>query len=160
MKAQKVVELFKERSLTLGAVESMTAGLFSAAITEVPGASQIFAGSLITYNIAQKENLVGISPENIQKYGVISWEVASQMAYNGRVRLNVDYCISVTGNAGPTADKGDKEIGCVYIGIASKDYLWGVPLNLSGTRDEIRQKAVEAMLQALESLLRPAAKVN
>ena len=154
MKAQNLVEILKEKHLTIGAVESMTAGLFSALITEVPGASQVFKGSLVTYVPETKENLVGVLPETIQRFGVISWEVASEMAYNGRAKLGVDYCISIVGNAGPDVDHHSQKVGTVYIAVTNADNVWGIPLSLKGTRDEIRHHAAESMIDALVGIIK------
>jgi len=153
MKAQKLVEILKEKHLTIGAVESMTAGLFSALITEVPGASQVFKGSLVTYIPETKENLVGVLPETIKQHGLISWEVASEMAYNGRTKLGVDYCISIVGNAGPDVDHDSGQVGTIYIAITSVENVWGIPLSLKGTRKEIRHHAAEAMIEALLGII-------
>ena len=116
----------------------MTGGLFASAVTDIPGASDVFCGSIVAYTPQVKCNLVNVRKETIDQFGVVSWEVASEMAYNGRTLLNVDYCIAVTGNAGPTASDSKKEVGSVFLAVASKDNIWGVPLNLSGSRNEIK----------------------
>ena len=154
MKAQTLVETLKLKHLTIGSVESMTGGLFASKITEVSGASDVFKGAIVAYGIQSKENLANVRPQTIEKFGVISWEVASEMAYNGRTLLDVDYCLAVTGNAGPTLDHGEKEIGTVFIAIASKDNVWGIPLTLKGDREQIREQAVVMMLDAIQSIVK------
>lgn len=154
MKAQNLVEVLKAKHLTIGSVESMTAGLFSALITEVPGASQVYKGSLVTYVPETKRNLAGVLPETIERFGVISWEVASEMAYNGRIKLDVDYCISIVGNAGPDVDHHSQKVGSVYIAVTNSENVWGIPLSLKGTRDEIRRHAAESMVDFLLGIVR------
>lgn len=154
MKAEKLVLLLKQKHLTVGSVESMTAGLFSACITEVPGASEVFKGSIVTYTPEEKIALVGVRPETIAENGVVSWQVANEMAYFGRMRLDVDYCVAVTGNAGPTLDKGSREVGRVFIAIVNREHMWGIPLNLTGSRENVRAAAVNAMISALEGVLK------
>jgi len=154
MKALKLVEILKDKHLTIGAVESMTGGLFASAITDIAGASEVFKGGIVAYSSEAKKTLVDVRPETLDEFGAISWEVASEMAYNGRIKLDVDYCLAVTGNAGPTADSGNQEIGCVFIAVASRDSIWGVPLHLEGSRDEIRRASVNAMLTTLEGILK------
>ena len=154
MKAQNLVEILKSKNLTIGAVESMTGGLFASAITDIPGASDVFCGSIVAYTPQVKCNLVNVRKETIDQFGVVSWEVASEMAYNGRTLLNVDYCIAVTGNAGPTASDSKKEVGSVFLAVASKDNIWGVPLNLSGYRTEIKKQATALMISTLETILK------
>lgn len=154
MKAQKLVEILQSKNLTVGAVESMTGGLFASTVTDVPGASDVFRGGIVAYSPALKCDLVKVRKSTIDEFGVVSWEVASEMAYNGRTILNVDYCIAVTGNAGPTSNDAKKEVGVVYLAVASKDNLWGVPLNLNGTRIDIKRQAVELMISTLESIVK------
>lgn len=154
MKAQKLVEILREKKITIGAVESMTGGMFASTITDIEGASEIFKGGLVTYTSEEKIALVKVDAKTIDEFGVISWEVASQMAYNGRALLNVDYCLSVTGNAGPTIEKGSSQVGQIFIAIASKDSLWGFPLNLYGSRATIRRMTVEAMIDAVLSVVK------
>ncbi|MFA5480770.1 MAG: CinA family protein [Bacilli bacterium] len=154
MKAQKVIDLLKENHRTISAVESMTGGMLSALFTEVPGASEVFKGAIVAYSAESKMALADVKSQTIQNYGLISWETASEMAYNGRIRLATDYCVSITGNAGPSVDHGDKEVGTVYIAIASGEYIWGIPLNLTGTREQIKKATLEAVISALENILK------
>jgi PncC family amidohydrolase len=154
MKTQKLVEILKDKKITIGSVESMTGGMFASAITDIEGASGVFKGGLITYNSEEKITLAHVDSKTIDEFGVISWEVASQMAYNGRNLLNVDYCLSVTGNAGPTIEKGSQEIGQIFIAIANKEFIWGFPLNLDGSREKIRRMTVEAMIDAMMSIVK------
>ncbi|MDY0345425.1 MAG: CinA family protein, partial [Bacilli bacterium] len=121
MKAQKLVEILKAKNLTIGAVESMTGGLFASTITDIAGASEVFRGSIVAYSPELKITLAAVREKSIDEFGVVSWEVASEMAYNGRTLLNVDYCIAVTGNAGPTTNDEKQEVGVVYLAVASKD---------------------------------------
>ncbi|MFA5442800.1 MAG: CinA family protein [Bacilli bacterium] len=154
MKAQKLVEILKAKNLTIGAVESMTGGLFASTITDIAGASEVFRGSIVAYSPELKITLAAVREKSIDEFGVVSWEVASEMAYNGRTLLNVDYCIAVTGNAGPTTNDEKQEVGVVYLAVASKDNVWGIPLNLVGTRDKIRKRTVTLMLNTLESIIK------
>ena len=154
MKAQKLVEILKAKNLTIGAVESMTGGLFASTITDIAGASEVFRGSIVAYSPELKITLAAVREKSIDEFGVVSWEVASEMAYNGRTLLNVDYCIAVTGNAGPTTNDEKQEVGVVYLAVASKDNVWGTPLNLVGTRDKIRKRTVTLMLNTLESIIK------
>ena len=131
---------------TLGSVESMTGGLFAAKATAVPGASNVFKGAIVSYSREVKEKVLGIKGKLIDEEGVVSEVVAQQMAAKGREVLGVDVAISITGNAGPTAEPGKAEIGQVYLGLATEDGTWSFGYKLEGTRDEIREKAVELMI--------------
>ena len=149
MDVQTINKLFREYGRTLGSVESFTGGLFAREITAVPGASHFFKGALVTYASEEKNRILGISYQDIDQYGVVSREVAAQMASNGQKLLNVDYCVSFTGNAGPDAMEG-KPVGLVYIGVAIYDRIEVYELHLSGSRDDIQKEGVKNALEILE----------
>ena len=83
MEAKKLVDLLSKKKLTIGSVESLTAGLFIATLANVPGASKVVRGGIITYQTGLKTSLLGIKKETIKKYGVVSKEVATLMAKEG-----------------------------------------------------------------------------
>ncbi len=142
MRENELIAFLKEHRLTIGSVESFTGGLFAKTLTDVPGASQIFKGSLVTYSNEMKTRLLGIPAETLAKHGAVSKEVASLMALNGKKTLNVDICVSFTGNAGPeTMD--NLPVGTCFIGIATGSSQKIFTVSLAGTRQEIRKAAVE-----------------
>ena len=142
---EKLFQAFKEKGLTLGSVESMTGGLFSAKFTEIPGVSAVFKGSVVTYSVEEKVNIVGVAKKTISKYGVVSEKVAKEMAEKGRKLLNVDVCVSVTGNAGPTVEPGGKPVGCFYVGVSTKEGTSVKCFQKCLKRNEVRNEAVLAM---------------
>ena len=149
MNVLTINKLFREYGRTLGSVESFTGGLFAREITKVSGASHFFKGALVTYASEEKNRILGISYDVIDEYGVVSREVAAQMASNGQKLLNVDYFVSFTGNAGPTAMEG-KPVGLIYIGIAIYDKVEVYEFHLSGDRDTIQNEGVNNALKLLE----------
>ena len=150
---EQLLALLKEKGLTLGSIESMTGGLFAARVTDVSGASKVFKGSLVTYQVAAKEELLGISPNLISKYDVVSKEVAEEMATKGRKTLKVDVCVSITGNAGPTTEPGKEEVGISYIGVAYLDKCVVTRHKFSGDRKQIREQAVLAMQEEVKKII-------
>ncbi|MCQ2794919.1 MAG: CinA family protein [Bacilli bacterium] len=120
MEAKKLISLLSKKKLTIGSVESLTAGLFIATLAEVPGASKVVRGGLITYQTGLKTSLLGIKKEVIKKYGVVSKEAATLMAKEGSKILKSDIVVSFTGNAGPTKEPGGAEVGRVHIAILCK----------------------------------------
>ena len=142
-------KLFREKGRTLGSVESFTGGSFAKEITSVSGASHFFKGALVTYATEEKVRLLGISYKDVDKFGVVSKEVAGQMASNAKKLLNVDYCVSFTGNAGPSAMEG-KPVGEVHIGIAFYDKTQVFSYQLDGSREEIQNKAINIAFDLLE----------
>lgn len=151
---KELYQALLDKGYTLGSVESMTAGLFASSFVEVPGASKVFKGSLVTYAAEEKVKLLGIEKNLINYFGVVSKEVAGEMALKGQKVLGVDVCVSVTGNAGPTAEPGGMPVGRTYVGIALKDKNYVFELNLRGNRNKIRKHAVLAMREKLLNLIK------
>ena len=145
----ELVNTLKELQLTIGSIESMTGGLFASNITSVPRASKVFKGSVVSYSALIKESVVGVKKETIDKYGVVSSEVAYEMAEKGRKLLDVDICVSVTGNAGPTAEPGEEGVGVVYLGISSKEGTRTIRKQFNGNREEIRQQTLLALQEEI-----------
>ena len=124
---------------TIGSIESFTGGLFASTIVSKSGCSSFYKGGIIAYSnkIKQKFNI------DTSK-GVINKEVAMEMSLKGKEFLNVDICVSFTGNAGPSVIE-NKPIGLVYIAINEKVY----ELYLKGSRNKIQKDAVEFALKKL-----------
>ena len=153
MNSQEINSLFREKGLTLGSVESFTGGLFAREMTAVPGASKFYKGGLVTYATEEKVRLLGIQQSDVDKYGVVSREIAYQMAELGKKKLNVDCCISFTGNAGPEAME-NKPVGEVYIGLATPEKVTVFPYKLEGERLNIQEKAIFLAYTLLENELK------
>ena len=153
MNSQDINTLFREKGLTLGSVESFTGGLFAREMTAVPGASKFYKGGLVTYATEEKVRLLGIPQKDVDQYGVVSKEIALQMAALGREKLNVDYCISFTGNAGPEAME-NKPVGEVYIGLATPQKVEVFPYRLEGDRHKIQENAIFLAYTLLENALK------
>lgn len=148
--SSEINKLFREKGLTLGSVESFTGGLFAKEITAVSGASRFYKGGLVTYATEEKARLLGISREDIEEYGVVSKEIAYQMAEKGRDLLDVDYCVSFTGNAGPEAMEG-KPVGEVYIGLATEDGVQAYVFQLNGSREDIQKEGVKNAFEIIKN---------
>ena len=125
----------------------MTGGLFAATLTSYPGVSSFYKGSLITYAAEEKIRFANVKKETIDKYSVVSPEVALEMAQGGKASLNVDVCLSITGNAGPSVDKGNKEVGEIYIGLAYDNKAIFKKINLKGDRNDIRSMSIKEMIE-------------
>lgn len=152
MTVEDINKLFREKGLTLGSIESFTGGLFAREITAVPGASKFYKGGLVTYATEEKVRLLGISQVDVDKYGVVSKEIASQMAELGRQILNVDYAVSFTGNAGPDAME-NKPVGLIYIGVSSSKKTEAYEFRLQGDRATIQKSAIDLALALISQEL-------
>ncbi len=148
-KAEKVIKAFAKEGLTLGAIESLTGGLFSSSMCSIAGASKVFRGGIVTYATSLKTKLDDVPGEVIKKYGVVSKEVANSMAINGRKTLDVDVCVSFTGNAGPTKEEGAAPVGRVNMCIATKYGVLEMQQDFHMGRNELREACVDMMLDRL-----------
>ena len=151
-KAKSVLKSLEEKGLTLGSVESLTGGLFASTICSVPGASKVFKGSFITYATSMKTDFLNINKDFIDKYGVVSKEVAREMAIIGRHGLEVDVCVSFTGNAGPTKEKGKAPVGRVNMCVSTRSGYVDIEKDFKLERNEMREECVNSMLDALEEI--------
>lgn len=150
----ETLELMLNRQLTsLGATlslaESCTGGNISKMITSVPGASAFLRGSLVAYHQDIKTRVLEVPKSIIEKYSVVSSEVAVQMANRCRDLFQTDYAISTTGNAGPTTDLTDKSVGDVYIGIATPSGTYVSKYNFGQPRDKVIKRASVKGLELL-----------
>lgn len=141
MEASNIKDIFIKNKLTLGSVESFTGGLFASEITSVSGASGFFKGCIVTYATEEKIKLLNIDKKIVDKFGVVSKEIAEEMARKGREVLGVDVCVSFTGNAGPSAME-NKPVGLVFIGIFDGKECYVIEKNIVGSRNFIRNEAI------------------
>ena len=146
--AQEAIALLKAAGRTVGTCESLTGGMICAALVDVPGASKVVRGGLITYQTDVKTLLAGVDAALIERCGVVSGEVARAMAEGARQRLGVDIAVSATGMASP-GEENEPPAGTVFVGVASEKGGRHIPLKLSGSRAEIRQQTVEAAIGAI-----------
>lgn len=153
--AALLLDLLRARGLTIATAESCTGGLVSAALTAVPGCSDVVLGGIVTYSNEMKASLLDVPEEVLQRVGAVSEDCAREMA-NGLLRATgAGLGISVTGIAGPGGGSAEKPVGLVYIGVACLGRETILRRNLfSGNRTAIRTATVDASLAlATEALL-------
>ena len=121
---EAVVGMLKEHHLKVATAESCTGGLIAKRITDVPGASEVFECGIISYANEIKHKVLGVSEDDLNKYGAVSEPVAKQMAQGALKVSGADIAVSVTGIAGPDSDSTSKPVGLVYIGLADKENVW------------------------------------
>src|SRR5271157_5190473 len=117
----EIINIMREKKLTLGTVESATGGLIAHMITNVPGSSDVFRGSIISYSNEIKTKIVGVKEVMLQEYGAVSGQVARAMAKRGRKVLGADICVADTGIAGPGGATPGKPVGLFYLGLSHKE---------------------------------------
>lgn len=148
-----LVTLLKAKHYTIASIESLTAGLFTAKIAEVSGASAVLKGGLVTYMTSCKADVLHIDEELINTYGVISPQIVKAMAQQGSEMFDTDIVVSFSGNAGPDVME-NKPVGLVYMGIAFQGKIYVYDQIFKGSRNEVREKACAYMEKQLISLLK------
>ena len=131
---------------TLVTAESLTGGGIGAALTAVPGASRVMKGGIISYTNAVKQEMLGVSAEDLQRYGAVSTPVAIAMAQGARKALRADVAVSATGLAGPGGDEFDHPVGTVFLGYADAEKSLVRECHFSGDREMVRIQTIEAAL--------------
>jgi len=147
---KRVGELLTEHHKTVCTAESITGGKIAATLVSVAGASAYFKGSFVTYSAETKQRLLDVSTDLIEKYTVVSKEVAEAMAQSARTKMGTDYAIAVTGNAGPTTDDTDKMLGIVYIALASEKGVFTEEFNFGQPREKVIHRTVNKALEILQ----------
>lgn len=153
--AEDVLKACRQAGLRLGTVESCTGGLVAALLTEVPGASDVFLGGLVTYDNAIKRALAHVPESLLLRHGAVSEEVACAMAEGGRTAMGTDIAVSLTGIAGPGGGSAEKPVGLVYVAVSSSGGTECRRWQFKGDRPAIRLHAVEAALTMIHEILRP-----
>jgi len=141
------------KPLTIGFVESATGGRIVDRITNVPGSSDYFKGSVVAYSNEIKIALLGVKKATIENYGAVSEQTALEMAQGGRELLDVDICVSDTGIAGPSGATPEKPLGLFYLGLAARDESMSQKHVFQGNREENKRDAAEAALNMLKQYL-------
>ena len=139
--------------LTIGTVESATGGRIANRITNVPGSSDYFKGSVVAYSNEVKIALVGVKRKTIENYGAVSEQTALEMAQGGKKLLDVDICVSDTGIAGPSGGTAEEPVGLFYLGLAAGDESLSQKHIFPGNREENKRDAAEAALDMLKQYL-------
>ena len=136
-------------NLTISFAESFTGGKISDTLVSVAGASSFFKGSLVCYSTASKVNNLNVDKNLIDKYSVVSKEVVESMALNVKKMFNSEYSLATTGNAGPTKGDSNKEIGAVYIGLATPEKVFSFEFNFGNSRERVTGKSVNKSLELI-----------
>ena len=147
---EEVVEaLLKEKGLTIGTAESCTGGLMAKRLTDLPGASRIFRGGIVSYTNEVKAGVLGVPQALLDQYGAVSAPVAQAMAEGARRALGCDIALSSTGVAGPDRDDRGNEVGTMFVAIATPEGSHVRPLHL-GSRPVRERLRIQTALHAFD----------
>ena len=152
-----VGRLLKASGKTVSAAESCTGGEIAHLLTTIPGSSAYFLGSVTSYAVSVKENVLGVKAETIEKYGVVSAQVAAEMAEGVRALTGSDFAVSTTGLAGPGGDEFNPE-GTVWIGVASAEGTVTVRKQFRNDRKRNIERFAAAALNELRKVIEQGAK--
>ncbi len=150
--AAEALTLLRAAGASLATAESLTGGRLAAAVTSVPGASECFLGGFVTYATELKESLLGVPPDLVEQYGVVSGECARAMAAGCRTATGATYTLATTGVAGPDSQEG-KPVGTVFVGVAGPEVDVALTMELVGDRHQIQDRACREALSALCGIL-------
>jgi nicotinamide-nucleotide amidase len=156
--AKRVLALCRARGLHVATAESCTGGLVAAALTEIPGSSDVVDRGFVTYSDDAKRAMLGVSAATLKRYGAVSAQTAKAMAVGALKNSRADIAVSITGIAGPGGGSKQKPVGLVYFAAASRDERRIARKRLYGDigRRRVRLRSVLEALALLQLLSRPA----
>ena len=154
--AQLVLDVLRERGLTVGTAESCTGGLVAGRLTDVPGSSAAFRGGIVAYANDVKERELGVPAAVLAAHGAVSAETAAAMAQGARAALGADVAVAVTGVAGPDGGTPEKPVGLVYLHAAGPDGELASRFDFPGDRETVRLRATVAALHLVRRLVTKA----
>lgn len=151
--AEEVLAAARARNVTLGSAESCTGGMIAATLTDIAGSSDVFVGGVVSYWAEVKEAVLGVDGKTIQEHGVVSSQVAEQMAEGASRVLSCDYAVSTTGIAGPGGAEPGKPVGTVWLGLKTPAGVKSELICADGGRGDVRRAAVKHALGMLMDAL-------
>lgn len=156
--AEAALHALRARGLRVATAESCTGGLIAAALTAVPGASDVVHGGFVTYANEAKSRMLGVDPALIARIGAVSSEVAAAMAEGARAATGVEVAVAVTGIAGPGGGSAAKPVGTVWFGFAGPGEAAATErVVFPGDRDAVRAGTVRHALARLAERAHAAA---
>jgi len=151
--AERLGAALRERGLHCATAESCTGGSIASMITDVAGSSDYFTVGIVAYAEEQKQRLLGVSKETLDRFSAVSKETCCEMLAGIKRVSRADLCIATTGYAGPSGGTASDPVGTVYIGVGLGDRVCVERLVFRGTRAEVKvQASTHALAQALRSL--------
>jgi nicotinamide-nucleotide amidase len=154
--SRALLDLCRGRKLTIATAESCTGGLVAAALTEIPGSSDVIDRGFVTYSNDAKRAMLGVKATTLESFGAVSKETAIQMAVGALEEADVDLAVSITGIAGPGGATPGKPVGLVHLAVASRDGRIAHKECRFGAigRTQVRQRSVLEALRMLTELAR------
>ena len=144
---KKVFDYLLSNNKTISFAESCTGGNLSSSISKIPGASKIFIGSIVSYSKFSKKNILEIDETELDNYSTVSKEITIKMAESVKQKLKTDYSIAITGNAGPTVDSTETNLGDCFVAILSNNQIFCQKFQFDCNREDFINKATNCSFQ-------------
>ncbi|MCI7401453.1 MAG: CinA family protein [Christensenella sp.] len=148
-----VIKKAKEKALKISCAESLTGGMISSTLVNVPGSSAVFYEGFVTYSSMAKVRRLHVSESAIETYGPVSEQVCSQMVKGLLANKEIQIAVSTTGCAGPDSDEFNTPVGKVFVGIGSQNVVKTIELDLNGDRETIRKTVTNIALYAMINMI-------
>ena len=148
-----VFDLLKNKGMTFASAESCTGGNIAHVITLIPGSSEVFKGTAVTYATSMKTKVLGVPAETIKEFGVVSQEVVETMATGVRNLMEADFGVATTGVAGPSGGTEENPVGTVWIGVASPKGVVSKRFNFGKDRENVINRATIAAYEMLRECI-------
>jgi len=145
----ELVDALRSRGIRMSAAESCTGGLLGAEITSIPGASEVFLGSAVTYSNESKTSVLGVSESTLMVHGAVSTETAREMARGSVRAYGSDVAVSITGIAGPGGGTPEKPVGTVCMAVSDGEREVATKFIFKGDRDSVRDQSVREACRLL-----------
>ena len=149
--AGQLGECMTSKGMKLASAESCTGGWLAKIITDIPGSSAWFVGSVVSYSNEAKQRLLGVSADTLAEFGAVSGDTVLEMSDGLFAQTDADVAVSISGIAGPDGGSDDKPVGLVWLSWGKRDKsVFANAFNFDGNREEVRRQSIK---QALENLL-------
>ena len=153
-KATKILDACRRRKLKLALAESCTGGLIGAALTEIPGSSDVVDRGYVTYSNEAKAAMLGVPTETLRQFGAVSAETVRAMAEGALAKSGADVTVAVTGIAGPGGGSADKPVGLVHFAAARRGKTLHKEIRFGDLgRGEVRRRSVLAAFDLVNELI-------
>ncbi len=152
--AEVVLEMLKASGMTLATAESCTGGTIAKMLTAIPGSSEVFKGTVVSYATAVKEEVLGVNNDDVERYSVVSQQVAEQMATGVKALLKTDYAVATTGVAGPGGGTEENPVGTVWIAVADPVGVSSKKYNFGKDRENNIERAAISALEMLRNIVK------
>ncbi len=152
--AEQLGDCFKAQGLKLASAESCTGGWLAKIITDIPGSSAWFTGSVVCYSNESKQSLLGVTEATLKEFGAVSGETVQELTHGLFDKTDADVVVTVSGIDGPGGGSDEKPVGLVWLSWGKRgESIFARAYNFEGDREDVRKQSIAQMLQCLLDLI-------